>query len=241
MRPASRRFSIRFPYTGRGQDQVKSSRGGEHRLPPLKITREGQPHLVMRERKIQNQKVGQPPASFSMMAKKIKSKGGPAPQLRKSCDCYCELVSDLPAVLRLFGDWAEECTLPMLPSVCFAAGRCTSTQSSWTALDDCSRKWMSGQADALTAAQDRRRCAEKTRPTTTLRENPSPGRPPSLLDFYLSWMSPICHPICPFATPRAMNAATATRAATKTMVSKAPRPLLSKRSDTGCPIQSKSM
>ena len=162
-------------------------------------------------------------------------------QLRKSCDCYCELVSDLPAVLRLFGDWAEECTLPMLPSVCFAAGRCTSTQSSWTALDDCSRKWMSGQADALTAAQDRRRCAEKTRPTTTLRENPSPGRPPSLLDFYLSWMSPICHPICPFATPRAMNAATATRAATKTMVSKAPRPLLSKRSDTGCPIQSKSM
>ena len=61
MRPASRRFSIRFPYTGRGKDQVKSSRGGEHRLPPLKITRVGQPHLVMRERKIQNQKVGQPP------------------------------------------------------------------------------------------------------------------------------------------------------------------------------------
>ena len=78
----------------------------------------------------------------------------------------------------------------MLPSVCFAAGRFTSTQSSWTALYDCSRKWMSGQADALTATKDRGRFAEKTRPTTTLRETPSAGRTPSLLDFYLSWMSP---------------------------------------------------
>ena len=94
-----------------------------------------------------------------------------------------------PAVLRLFGDWAEESTLPMLPSVCFAAGRVTSTQSSWTVLDHCSRKWMSGQADALTATKDRRRCAEKTYNLTTLRETPSPGRTPSLLDFYLSWMS----------------------------------------------------
>jgi len=57
-------------------------------------------------------------------------------------------------------------------------------------LSHCSRKWMSGQADALTATKDRGRFAEKTRPTTTLRETPSAGRTPSLLDFYLSWMSP---------------------------------------------------
>jgi hypothetical protein len=55
---------------------------------------------------------------------------------------------------------------------------------------DCSRKWMSGQADALTATKDRGRFAEETRPTATLRETPSAGRTPSLLDFYLSWMSP---------------------------------------------------
>src|ERR1044071_5171946 len=78
----------------------------------------------------------------------------------------------------------------MLPSVCFAAGRFTSTQSSWTGLDHRSRKWMSGQADALTATEDRGPCAEKTRYTTALRETPSPRRSPSLLDFYLSWMSP---------------------------------------------------
>ncbi len=77
----------------------------------------------------------------------------------------------------------------MLPSVCLEAGRFTPTQSSWTVQNHCSRKWMSGQADALTAAKDRRRYAEKTTSTTTLRENPSPGRSPSFLDLYLSWMS----------------------------------------------------
>src|SRR5205085_11526505 len=109
--------------------------------------------------------------------------------LNDSFGYHCELVSDLPAVRRLFGDWAEESTLPMLPSVCFEAGRFTSAQSSWTVHNHCSRKWMSGQADALTATKDRGRFAEKTYSPTTLRENPSPGRPPSLLDFYLSWMS----------------------------------------------------
>ncbi len=78
----------------------------------------------------------------------------------------------------------------MLPSVCFQAGRFTPTQSSWTVQNHCSRKWMSGQADALTVAKDRGRFARNTCSTTTLRESLSAGRTPSLLDFYLSWMSP---------------------------------------------------
>ena len=101
-----------------------------------------------------------------------------------------EVVSDLPAVLRRLGDWAEETSLPMLPSVCFEAGRITLTQSSWTAPHYCSRKWMSGQADALTVAKDQGRFAQPTSFPAALREHLSAGRPQSLLDFYLSWMSP---------------------------------------------------
>jgi hypothetical protein len=45
----------------------------------------------------------------------------------------------------------------MCHGVCFEAGRLTQTQSSWTA-PCCSRKWMSGHADALAqSATDRKR------------------------------------------------------------------------------------
>src|SRR5260370_4925631 len=49
---------------------------------------------------------------------------------------------------------------------------------------------MSGQAAALTAPKDRGHFANQISFPTTLRESLSAERPPSLLDFYLSWMSP---------------------------------------------------
>jgi hypothetical protein len=137
-------------------------------------------------------KSGQPFQPFACAMHRAR---GAASQLRKSCDDHCQVVSDLPAVLRRLGDWAEESALPMLPSACFEAGRKTLTQSSWTAPPDCSRKWMSGQADALTVAKDRGRFAHPTPFPTALRESLSAGRPPSLLDFYLSWMSAVF--LCP--------------------------------------------
>src|SRR5215831_5339980 len=48
--------------------------------------------------------------------------------------------------LRL--DCTTELLFPMCHYLCFEAGRFTQIQSSWTALC-CSRKWMSGHADAL--------------------------------------------------------------------------------------------
>ena len=79
----------------------------------------------------------------------------------------------------------------MLLTVCIEAGRRTLTHTSWTGLTPGSRKWMSGQAAALAATQDRWPFANLTvahplRATTPL----SDWRPPSPLDFYLSWMSP---------------------------------------------------
>ena len=103
------------------------------------------------------------------------------------CDSHFELAGDLPAVSRLLGDCAEEYLLPMLPPVCFETGRFTLTQSSWTAIRLCSRKWMSGQAAALAVRTDRRQFTT----LTALRRLPSAGGPPSPLDFYLSWMSDI--------------------------------------------------
>jgi hypothetical protein len=79
----------------------------------------------------------------------------------------------------------------MLPSVCFEAGWFTLTQSSWTAPPRCSRKWMSGPAAALAEPNDRQHFVTPNFVATTLREFPSAWRPPSLLDFYLSWMSPV--------------------------------------------------
>lgn len=85
----------------------------------------------------------------------------------------------------LSGDWAEEPLLPMLPPVCFQTGRFTQTQSSWTVLRYCSRKWMSGQATALAARNDRQLviCHLALR-------NPKCRGSASPLDSYLSWMSP---------------------------------------------------
>src|ERR1700686_4024662 len=105
-----------------------------------------------------------------------------------------ELSGDPPAVPRHLGDWAEESRLPMLLTVCIEAGRSTLTHTSWTGLPPVSRKWMSGQAAALAATQDRRPFANSTAPHP-LRESspPSVRRPPSPLDFYLSWMSPVFH------------------------------------------------
>ena len=45
-------------------------------------------------------------------------------------------------------DCTTELLFPMCHYLCFEAGRFTQIQSSWTALC-CSRKWMSGHADAL--------------------------------------------------------------------------------------------
>ena len=82
----------------------------------------------------------------------------------------------------------------MLLTVCIEAGRTTLTHTSWTGLG--SRKWMSGQAAALAANKDRRLFADST-PSSSLRgpAPPSARRPPSPLDFYLSWMSPCFVPM----------------------------------------------
>jgi len=79
----------------------------------------------------------------------------------------------------------------MLLTVCIEAGRTTLTHTSWTGLRLGSRKWMSGQAAALAARNDRGLLANLIA-VPQLRELSlaSPRRPPSLLDFYLSWMSP---------------------------------------------------
>jgi len=79
------------------------------------------------------------------------------PHLHSSDYGSYRTVSDLPAVPRYPGDWAEEFLFPMLPTVCFEAGRCTQTQSSWTVPHHCSRKWMSGQAAAMVPGKDRGR------------------------------------------------------------------------------------
>ena len=101
-----------------------------------------------------------------------------------------EPSGDRPAVPRQLGDWAEEFRLPMLLTVCIEAGRKTLTHASWTGLEPVSRKWMSGQAAALAAHNDRRPFASSIVPSP-LREPtlPSARRPPSPLDSYLSWMS----------------------------------------------------
>ena len=79
----------------------------------------------------------------------------------------------------------------MLLTVCIEAGRSTLTHTSWTGPAPVSRKWMSGQAAALAAQKDRTPFANSIVPLP-LRESslPSTRRPPSPLDFYLSWMSP---------------------------------------------------
>jgi hypothetical protein len=82
----------------------------------------------------------------------------------------------------------------MLLTVCIEAGRQTLTHTSWTGLTLGSRKWMSGQAAALAARNDRGRFANLIA-VSPLRETTlaSARRPPSPLDFYLSWMSALEH------------------------------------------------
>ena len=96
----------------------------------------------------------------------------------------------------------------MRPIACFEAGRVSQTQSSWTA-SCCSRKWMSGHADALIRQYDLRPLVT-TEFKKALRVNSpsSAGGPPSpllrstiSLDRNLSWMSPKllspnCEPEC---------------------------------------------
>ena len=109
-----------------------------------------------------------------------------------------ERSGDHPAVPRQLGDWAEESRLPMLLTVCIEAGRKTLTHTSWTGLTPVSRKWMSGQAAALAALNDRWPFANLTAPSPLRGPSlPSARRPPSPLDFYLSWMSPVIPVICP--------------------------------------------
>jgi|HubBroStandDraft_5_1064220.scaffolds.fasta_scaffold05580_1 hypothetical protein len=78
---------------------------------------------------------------------------------------------------------------PMLLTVRIEAGRSTLTHTSWTVTFG-SRKWMSGQSAALATMQDRRPFTNSTA-AHSLREPslPSARRPPSPLDFYLSWVS----------------------------------------------------
>jgi hypothetical protein len=77
-------------------------------------------------------------------------------------------------------------------TVCIEAGRQTLTHTSWTALTRGSRKWMSGQAAALAARKHRRQWLQRAAPPTLRGSTlPSERRPPSPLDSYLSWMSPV--------------------------------------------------
>ena|SRR5271166_1260045 len=134
------------------------------------------------------QRVGHPPSARSCGAANTKS------CLRRK---NFETSGAPPAVPRHLGDWAEEFQLPMLLTVCIEAGRSTLTHTSRTGLPPVSRKWMSGQAAALATTKDRTPFANLIVPHS-LRDLTLPGarRPPSPLDFYLSWMSPdfySCH------------------------------------------------
>src|SRR5450755_658169 len=97
---------------------------------------------------------------------------------------------DRPAVPRQHGTGQRSFGSRCLLTGCIEAGRQTLTHTSWTGLRFGSRKWMSGQAAALAACNDRRLLA-KLIVVSTLREMTlaSEWRPPSPLDFYLSWMS----------------------------------------------------
>ncbi len=61
----------------------------------------------------------------------------------------------------------------MLLTVCIEAGRSTLTHTSWTGLAPGSRKWMSGQAAALAATNDRSAVHELNRSTLASRPHSS--------------------------------------------------------------------
>ena len=76
---------------------------------------------------------------------------------------------------------------------CFLAGRFTQIQTSWTALCCCSRKWMSGPADALTPIPSNRKRSIVAFTVVGLIHAlkillGSAGRSVFSLDKYLSWM-----------------------------------------------------
>jgi nitroimidazol reductase NimA-like FMN-containing flavoprotein (pyridoxamine 5'-phosphate oxidase superfamily) len=78
--------------------------------------------------------------------------------------------------------------------VCFEVGRSTQTQSSATALR-CSRKWMSGHAEALaqSVTDPNRRIKATVVPSAGASQETLPintGRGVFSLDKSLSWMSP---------------------------------------------------
>ncbi len=97
---------------------------------------------------------------------------------------------DPPAVPRQLGDWAEEFRLPMLLTIRIEAGGSTLTHTSWTMLAPVSRQWMSGQAAALAGMQGRTPFVNLSPYPLRDLALPSVRRPPSPLDFYLSWLSP---------------------------------------------------
>src|ERR1019366_6317514 len=108
------------------------------------------------------------------------------------CAAQLRFASDPPAVPRLGRTAPRRVSLPMCHFVCFEAGRFTQTQSSWTD-SRCSRKWMSGHADALAEfVTDRKKqiVGPFGRSTTALQEAlPSAGEVLFSLDKPLSWMS----------------------------------------------------
>ena len=98
-------------------------------------------------------------------------------------------VSDPPAVPRRTRVCATEFRLPIRPTGCFLAGRFSQTQSSWTA-ECCSRKWMSGPADAwaeLKTDRDPHVVAQFLVSVAALAK--SAGRALLFLDKSLSWMT----------------------------------------------------
>ena len=78
------------------------------------------------------------------------------------------------------------------------AGRKTLTHTSWTEVIFVSRKWMSGQAAALAARNDRRLSLNLAALSPLPEPSSSARRPPSPVDFYLSWMSPVYHSVHSF-------------------------------------------
>src|ERR1035438_7244657 len=111
------------------------------------------------------------------------------------CAATQRFASDPPAGPRRKGDCHREVSLLMGHIVCFEVGRSTQTQSSATALR-CSRKWMSGHAEALaqSVTDPNRRIKATVVPSAGASQETLPintGRGVFSLDKSLSWTSPL--------------------------------------------------